>query len=118
MWGDEQEAAFRQLKEEFNKRLLLSPINYKLPFALYCDSSRIAIGACLTQGKERIIDFYSRKLTAVEQRYPIHTLEAFAIVESILHFRRVLIGVDFTVYTDHSALERWFLKDPLTEKHA
>ena len=92
--------------------------NYDLPFYLFCDSSRVTIGACLTQGKERIIDFFSRKLKAVEQRYPIHTLEAFAIVESILHFRRVLLGVNFTVYTDHSALERWFLKNPLTEKHA
>jgi Integrase zinc binding domain len=39
-------------------------------------------------------------------------------VESILHFRRVLLGKPFIVFTDHSALERWFLKDPLTEKHA
>ena len=69
------------------------------------------------QGQERIIDFFSRKLSAVEQRYPIHTLEAFAIVESILHFRRVLLGAPFTVYTDHSSLERWFLKDPIYEKH-
>jgi len=117
-WGDDQEAAFLKLKEEFKKRLALCPIDYDIPFELYCDSSRIALGACLTQGPQRIVDFFSRKLTPVEQRYPIHTLEAFAIVEAILHFRRVLIGKHFIVYTDHSALERWFLNDPINEKHA
>jgi len=117
-WTDAQENAFIALKEEFKKRLALMPIDYNLPFSLYCDASRVAIGACLTQGPHRIIDFFSRKLTPVEQRYSIHTLEAFAIVESILHFRRVLLGTNFTVYTDHSALEQWFTKDPLTEKHA
>ena len=118
VWNEEQETAFITLKEEFKKRLVLSSINYKLPFELYCDASRIAIGACLTQGRDNIIDFFSRKLTAVEQRYPVHTLEAFAIVEAILHFRRILLGAKFVVYTDHSALERLFLKNPITEKHA
>ena len=56
-WTDAQENAFKALKEEFSKRLLLQPISYDLPFALFCDSSRVAIGACLTQGRDRILDF-------------------------------------------------------------
>ena len=38
--------------------------------------------------------------------------------ESIIHFRRTLMGSQFVVYTDHKALEQWLRKEPVNDKHA
>ena len=48
----------------------------------------------------------------------MHTLEAYAVCLSVLHFKRILLGQEFTVYTDHKSLEHWLLGRPLTERHA
>ena len=122
-WGPEQERAFVELKERFKLRFKLTPINFDLPYRLYTDASRIALGACLCQydadkDEEYIVDFYSKKLSPTQQRYSVHTLEAFAVFKAIIHFRRLLLGSEFIVYTDHSALESWFTKDILSERQA
>ena len=97
---------------------MLHPVDYSKPFELYTDASCIAAGAVLCQGKDCIIDFFSNKYSPTEQRYPVHTLEAYAVCLSILHFKRILLGQEFTVYTDHKSLEHWLLGRPLTERHA
>ena len=116
-WETEQQQVFDELKRILKERIVLHAGNYDWPFELYINASGVALGACLTQGREHIIDFYSRRLTSTEQRYPAHTLEAFAVCESILHFKRILLGHEFVVYTDHKALEHWLRKDPVNDAH-
>ena len=49
--------------------------------------------------------FYSRKLQPREQRYSATELEGLAVVDSVDHFSVYLIGTEFTIETDHKALE-------------
>ena len=82
---------------------------------LYCDASGGSIGAVLKQtdkdGVVRPVGFYSRKLTPAEERYSTYDRELVGLRDSCLHFRYQLLGVPFTVRTDHSSL-RWILSQP------
>ncbi len=49
--------------------------------------------------------FYSRQLKAAETRYSATELECLAAVESVKHFEIYLDGHQFTIQTDHRALE-------------
>jgi cleavage and polyadenylation specificity factor subunit 1 len=99
------------------ERIQLSPIDLKKTFELYTDASMVAIGAVLKQG-DNIIEFFSRKLQPTEQRYSAHEREALGMVASILHFKHMLIGAKFTLYTDHSSLRYWLKTQPVNERHA
>jgi hypothetical protein len=59
----------------------------------------------------RPVGFYSRKLTPAEERYSTYDRELVGLRDSCLHFRYQLLGVPFTVRTDHSSL-RWILSQP------
>jgi hypothetical protein len=82
---------------------------------LYCDASGVSIGEVLQQtgkdGEIRPVGFYSRKLTPAEERYSTYDRELVGLRDNCLHFRYQLLGVPFTVRTDHSSL-RWFLSQP------
>ena len=82
---------------------------------LYCDASGGSIGAVLQQtdrdGNVRPVVFYSRKLTTAEGRYGTYDRELVGLRDGCLHFRYQLLGVPFTVRTDHSSL-RWLLSQP------
>jgi hypothetical protein len=54
---------------------------------------------------------YFRKLTSAEERYNTYDRELVGMRDSCLHFRYQLLGVPFTVLTDHSSL-RWILSQP------
>ena len=63
-WGQHQQVAFDKLKLAFKSRLFLVGSTYDL----YTDASGVACGAVLLQEGEPV-EFYSRRLTPVEQRY-------------------------------------------------
>eukprot|EP00794_Sanderia_malayensis_P002386 gene2386-biopygen1273 len=74
------------------------------------DASDFRLGAVLTQidhsGNERAISYASRPLTDREKHYSATEKEALAVIFAVDHFRVYLLGRDFTLVTDHSAL-RW-----------
>ena len=57
---------------------------------------------------------YSR----AKQRYSCHERETLALVLSVLHFKHILIGEEFTVWTDHKPLVYWLTRPPVNERHA
>jgi hypothetical protein len=56
-------------------------------------------------------DFILERLTPVEGRYDTYDRELVGLRDGCLHFRYQLLGVPFTVRTDHSSL-RWLLSQP------
>jgi hypothetical protein len=58
---------------------------------------------------------FSRKLESSQLNYSVTDKELLALVKGIEHFRHFLIGKEFTVETDHKALEYlWQSKDQNT----
>ena len=71
------------------------------------DASDVAVGAVLQQrtNEEWLpVSFYSKKLQGAATRYSTFCRELLAIYEAIKHFRHVLEGRHFHVYTDHRPL--------------
>ena len=75
----------RIIKKDFANATLAVPIN-NVPLDLETDASTNAIGAVLSQNGQPIA-FFSHKLIAVEERWPVVELEAFAIVKSVEKFK-------------------------------
>jgi hypothetical protein len=72
----------------------------------------MGVGAILAQldddGKEHPIVYLSRSLSPAEQNYTITELECLAIVWSVRKLHPYSDGIDFTLITDHSALQWLF----------
>ena len=73
------------------------------PFVVTTDSSRVAIGAILSQGpigKDRPISYASRVLNDAEKNYSTIEKELLAIVYAVKRFRLYLYGKKFSLVTD------------------
>jgi hypothetical protein len=72
-WNDEAEEAFQKLKAALISEPVLVPPNFDREFTIQCDASDVGIGGVLTQvddeGNERVISYYSKKLTKPEKKY-------------------------------------------------
>lgn len=116
-WTKEAEEAFQQLKASLiSEPVLVSP-DFDREFTIQCDASDVGIAGVLTQedeeGHERVISYYSKKLTKPEKKYTVTEKECFAVMKSIEHFRPYVELRHFKVITDHHSLI-WLqnLKDP------
>jgi hypothetical protein len=64
------------------------------------------------------VAYYSRSLKPAEVNYMNYEREGLALVASIKHFRQYLLGRDFIVYTDNSAVAAIYKeKDPVGWVH-
>ena len=76
------------LQEAVDKPLKI--IEWNKPFIMRTDASDIAIAGSLSQestdGFERPISFYSKKLTSAQKAWPIIEREAFAVLEGLKRF--------------------------------
>jgi len=108
-WTEECDNAFRELKQHLVSAPILAYPDFSKPFIVDTDASDVGIGGVLSQkqdGLERVIAYYSRSLTPVEQRYCVHRREMLAAVEFITKHECYLQGDDeFLLRTDHSALQ-------------
>ncbi|KAL5565566.1 hypothetical protein UlMin_028730 [Ulmus minor] len=60
-------------------------------FTVYCDASKIGLGAVLMQNG-RVITYASRQLKIHEKNYPTHDLELAAVVFALKIWRHYLYG--------------------------
>ena len=108
-WSDEQEEAFKTLKEKLITAPVLAYPDFSKDFFLFTDSSGTALGAILSQkdqeGREKVIHYASRNMTSAEKNYTVTEQECLAVVWSVSYFRQYLHGTRFTIVTDHSALK-------------
>ena len=107
-WTAECEQAFNQLKNCLTTSPILAMPDWSKPFIIDTDASETGIGAVLSQqdpdGTEHVIAYASRLLTKPERNYCVTRKELLAVVTFLIHFRHYLIGVPFTIRTDHGAL--------------
>lgn len=112
IWGPDQAKAFQELKDSFEKNVILKHPDYTKPFMIETDASGSGIGAVLlqkdTNGQERPVFFASRKLTPGERKWITRDQEGLAIVYGVTTFRHHILGTHFTVRTDHRSLE-WLM---------
>lgn len=108
IWSPEAENAFNLLKNALISAPVLSCPDFKLPFAIHCDASGVAIGSVLTQTfgeEEHPIAYFSRSLNVHERNYGITERELLAVLDSVTHFRSYIEGSHFKIVTDHSSLQ-------------
>ncbi|GFW53067.1 retrovirus-related Pol polyprotein from transposon 17.6 [Trichonephila clavipes] len=93
---------FNSLKDDV-ANAALETIEDDIPFRVETNSSDFAIGATLSQAGSPV-SFFSRTLHASELRHSSPEKEAYAIVESLRHWRHFLMGKHFEVFTDQQAV--------------
>jgi hypothetical protein len=92
-----------------------------LETVVYSDASEFGIGGWIGQHHEDGLHptiFWSRKLIPAETRYPTHERELLALVKICTKNRSMLLGKQFTAYTDHRALKFIQSQPYLTSRQA
>ena len=106
-WGHSQEVAFQAVKDKLTKPPVLALYDPKAPTKVSADASSYGLGAVLLQKLHegwRPVAFASRSMSEVEQRYAQIEKEALAYTWATEKFADYLIGMNFTVETDHKPL--------------
>jgi len=119
-WQDEQQNAFQKLKELLTTGPVLGIPQDTGEFTLDTDACDIGLGAVLSQqqdGVERVIAYSSRTLNRAEKNYNTTRKELLAIVYGLKQYRQYLLGRQFLIRTDHSALQ-WLRRtlDPVAQE--
>ena len=115
-WGERQQEAFETLRKRITSELVLKQPQLDQQFKLEVDASGYTIGAVLMQkdkkGKRHLVAYFSITLNEAKQNYNIYTLELYAIVRALRHWRLFLAGSphEIIVHTDHVNLQYW--KEP------
>jgi hypothetical protein len=92
-WTSECQNAFEDMKILITKETLLTYPNFKKPFEIHTDASKVQLGiaACISQ-EGRPVAFYSRILNPAQTRYTTTERELLSIVETLKEFRNILLG--------------------------
>ena len=107
VWTPECETSFQATKEALAKSALLHHPRPNASLALTTDASKVAMGGVLEQrGKTgwEPLAFFSARLKGKQREWPPFDRELLAAHRSIRHFRHLLEGRNFTLYTDHQSL--------------
>ena len=118
-WEKEQMLAFNLIKELLTSAPILVHFDNKLPIELRCDGSTIGIGSILIHridGKPHVIRYDSRLLTNAEKNYCVSEIECLAIVQATEKCQQYLLGIKFTIFTDHVSLQWLATKKDLSPR--
>ena len=106
-WGTAEDDSFSDLRRALVSAPILKHFDRTRKTILSCDASSFAVGSVLEQefdGALHPIAFFSSKLTSPEKNYSIMEKETLAIIRSLKFFRPELLGIEFTIFTDNSAV--------------
>ena len=121
---ERQEEAFRELKEQFTKELVLAVLDLDKRLRVKVDASDYATGGVLSiegeDGKWRPVAFLSKSLNETERNYEIHDKEMLAIIRGLEAWRHLLEGAQFKfeIWTDHKNLEYFMKVQKLNRRQA
>ena len=107
-WGQEQQAAFEDLKKAITTAPVLIPYIPERDTLVICDESPIGLGGGLFQKAKhgyQPVHFVSRTLTDTEKRYSQIEREALAAEFTTTRLHMYLLGAKhFQLATDHKPL--------------
>ena len=106
-FSDAARHAFASLKQAISNIAFIKYYEPQVPLSLTTDASDVAVGAVLqqfTQREWRPLAFFSKRLMPAESRYSAFGRELLAVYLAIRHFRHMLEGREFIVFTDHKPL--------------
>ena len=119
IWGPDQENAFATLKKDLATPEILALYSPDRETVVSADSSSFGLGAVLLQrqgnGLLHPVAYASRSLTSTEQRYTQIEKEALAVTWSLEHWYDLLVGMHFSVQTDHKPLVPLFSTKTIDE---
>ena len=101
LWMDVQSDAFGAAKDALCGAVKLSHPDPADSLSLTTDASLVAVGAVLSNSLGAPLAFFSKKLTPAEVKYSAFDRELLAVFLAVKHFRHMLEGRPFTVWTDH-----------------
>ena len=109
IWTPQCTKAFNKLKEILLSAPVMMNPDFSHPFILQTDASEVGVGAVLsqrdTEGYDHPVAYFSRKLLPWELKYATIEKECLAIKLGIEEFQVYLLGKEFTIQTDHRALQ-------------
>lgn len=114
-WTQEAVAAFDAAKQGLRQAALLAHPQDNAPLTLCCDASDFTVGAVLQQRTGNAwqpLAFFSKKLSSTERNYGAYDRELLAIYMAIKHFRHMVEGREFAIYTDHKPITFAFCQKP------
>ena len=106
-WTDKSLKSFEDTKQSLANMETLHFPKSGLPLTLTTDASDVAAGAVLHQinnGISEPLEFFSKKFDSAQQKYSAFDRELSAIAIAIKHFKYLLEGRSFTIFTDHKPL--------------
>jgi hypothetical protein len=119
IWNEACGKAFEFLKEKLTTAPILIYPDFSKPFILHTDASYQGLGAVLAQedaeGHEHVVAYASRSLVGAEYNYAATEIECLASVWAMKYFRPYIYMGEFTLVTDHSALQ-WMMNNPTPSK--
>ena len=110
-----QRKAFKLIKERIQEALLAVP-SPQDKLLLRTDASKNCVSALLHTEDRRPVCFFSRILSATEQRYDVLEKEALAIFWGVRKCRDFLLDREFVVLSDHKPLEYLFRTEKVSAK--
>ena len=119
VWGEVQEKAFNDVKYECLYGPCLALFDPNLETKVASDASKDGLGACLYQkqsdGEWKLVFCASRATTETERNYAPIEREALGATWACDTFANFLIGLKFTIETDHKPLISLLGKKDLNE---
>ena len=100
--------AFYTLKKALISAPIIQPPDWKPPFEIMCYASDYALGAMLSQCRDKkhyAISYASKTLTGPQLNYAITEKELLAVLFAMEKFISYLVGAKVIVYTDHEVLK-------------
>ena len=95
-WTERQEKAFKKLKEQFTKKLVLAAPDIDKKMRMEVETSDYMTGGVLSieckDGLWRLIAFLSKSINETERNYEIHDKEMLVIIRGLEAWRHLLEG--------------------------